>query len=789
MNEPRQPETLSRFYDTSPHILLFFVLLFIALIYGNTLYSPPVLDDRATFISNPSVYVDDLSLGSLKQVRSGPFGQTRFIPMLSFAVDQMIGLGSIVQFHLTNIAIHLLATIAIYILVYGLAMTPTGRKHLFSLSPSLFSLFVTALWALHPVQTNAVTYLVQRMTSLAALFYFMSLAGYAWARIGHSGLIRGFGWLVFIMAMACAFLSKENSATLPLAVLLIEGIFITPSLGKRVLARISWRHWLILAIIFMLLLPFLTTKLAQLSEGYAAHGRHFTMPERVFTELRVVVFYISLLALPLPSRLNLDHDFPLSYSLLTPATTWLSLILLVFLILIAFRVSRRHPFIAFGVLFFFLNLIIESSVIPLELVFEHRLYLPSLGFVIIIVSLIDWGGRFIPAPDAKELKAIFLLLITIVCCSLAITTSLRNHVWRDKIVLHKDIVKKSPLKPRAYANLGKELMTIDHYEEALAALQKAISLGRGQSEEYFTAANNIVSIFVSQGKFREAVNHAEDLIRNRPPEKLNYDGFPILMINLAVSYWKLERYDDSLEAFRIGLRTHNPRHTPLLLGGMEAMFLDATTKEEGRLQLNLDGSEGSTYSGIAMALFMDMDYTNAQLYLSKALSIDPDNLKIQNLKKSFDEEVNQNRQARLATNRIEINNAGNSADFRSGLALDLAELIQNRYTLLNTMVGPLLKKAVQLEPDSTKAALKLAHWYLQNGNIEDTLQLVEKHLLKHPELAPLLELAAKCYFKLGENEKAAAELYKLLNVYPGHPNRKRYANFILAYYENAQEPR
>ncbi|MFN2369325.1 MAG: hypothetical protein ABR605_10355, partial [Desulfurivibrionaceae bacterium] len=387
-----------------PHqILLLVLLLFTALLYSNTLNSPPVLDDRATFIDNPAVYIDDLSPASLKQIHAGRFGRSRFIPMLSFAVDHLLGPNNIARFHLTNIIIHLLATLAVFLLVLGLTNTDIVKKHLVLLTPASFSIVAAAFWALHPVQTNAVTYLVQRMSSLAALFYFASLAGYVWARIGKSGPARATGWLIFCLAMLGAFYSKENTATLPLAVILVEMIFITPNLGRKIIAAVNRRRLLILTIIFLLLLPVAATKLAAIADSYAGGGRHFTMPERLFTELRVVVFYLSLLALPLPGRLNLDHDFPVSLSLLNPPATLLAGLLLGFLVLAAFRVRHRHPLAAFGILFFFLNLLIESSVIGLELVFEHRLYLPSLGVIIAIVAILDRGGKFVPAPNKKEL--------------------------------------------------------------------------------------------------------------------------------------------------------------------------------------------------------------------------------------------------------------------------------------------------------------------------------------------------------------------------------------------------
>ncbi|MCK4838997.1 MAG: tetratricopeptide repeat protein [Desulfobulbaceae bacterium] len=617
MRDPHQAN-LPNLPSTTPHLLLLLVLFFTALLYSNTLNSPPVLDDRATFIDNPAVYIDNLSFASLKQVQAGRFGRTRFIPMLSFAVDHLLGQGSISQFHLTNILIHILATMAVYLLAVGLTNTAVAKKSLILLTPTQFSLVVAALWALHPIQTNCVTYLVQRMASLAALFYFTSLAGYVWARIGQSGPARTTGWLVFLLAMFGAFFSKENTATLPLVALMVEMFFISPDLGRRIMTRIRRRHWLLLAMVFLLLLPLAAAKLTTIAGSYAEAGRHFNLQERLFTELRVVVFYLALLALPLPGRLNLDHDFAVSQSLIDPASTILAGLFLGCLLFAALRYRRQNPLVAFAILFFLLNLLIESSVIALELVFEHRLYLPSLGFIIVIVALLDWGSRLVPAQNKKERQTILFLGMMITCCALAIATSIRNHTWQDKITLYEDIALKSPLKPRAYTNLGREQIKAGRHDEALTTLQKAIALGQGQSEEYINAANNIVTIFIAQQRFQEAADQAEKLIRNRPPGKLNLDSFPLLMANQAMAYAKLGRFSDSLKSLRTGIKIHHPDHTPLLLAAMEAMLFEAATKPEGRRQLDLKQGPAAIFAKMATVLLEDKDHKNAGIYLAKA---------------------------------------------------------------------------------------------------------------------------------------------------------------------------
>ncbi|MCK5324038.1 MAG: hypothetical protein KAJ45_07810, partial [Desulfobulbaceae bacterium] len=289
------------------------------------------------------------------------------IPIISFTVDHHLSNGSIVQFHITNILVHMAATCFLYLFLAGIIKTDTGAKAVRFIEPRFFCLFITALWALHPIQTNCVTYIVQRMAAMAALFYLAALAFYIRARISKTPLAKISLFSAAFIACALAFMSKENAFTLPAAIAMVELIFISPDLAKKNLRSMKRRHWLILVIVILLLLPLGENYWGGVLNGY--NMRHFTLTERLLTELRIVVFYISLLLIPLPHRLNLDHHVAVSHSLFSPVTTLLCLLVLVSLFIFAIRTRKTNPFITFGVLWFFLNLIIESSVIPLELIF------------------------------------------------------------------------------------------------------------------------------------------------------------------------------------------------------------------------------------------------------------------------------------------------------------------------------------------------------------------------------------------------------------------------------------
>jgi hypothetical protein len=153
-----------------PLVIVPLLLFLVAISYANTLYSPFVLDDIHSFIEEPNVYVRDFSFDSFSKLSQTYFGKARLIPMITFSINHSMANGQMPIYHITNIVIHLLTTLFVYWFVQTLLKTRIGASALRGIPAAYFSFFVAALWALNPVQTNAVTYIVQRMTSIAALF-------------------------------------------------------------------------------------------------------------------------------------------------------------------------------------------------------------------------------------------------------------------------------------------------------------------------------------------------------------------------------------------------------------------------------------------------------------------------------------------------------------------------------------------------------------------------------------------------------------------------------------------
>jgi len=305
--------------------------------------------------------------------------------------------------------------------------------------------------------------------------------------------------LAWILALGC----KQTAATLPFFIILYEWYFFQ-DLSRDWLKRHS--KYFGGAIILFGLIAFMYLgldpweKMAKLND-YA--GNEFTIKERALTQFRVVIYYLSLLLYPHPSRLNLDYDFTLSRSLVDPVSTLLSLLALMGIVGVAVCLAKKERLLSFCTLWFFGNLIIESSIIPLAIIYEHRVYLPSMLVITMVVTL---AFRHI---KPKAIVIAGLCVLVVVC---ALWTHGRNKVWRNDVTLWTDCVGKSPNNPDAHNELGVALARDGRGKEAIFHFSEALRLKPG-----FVAAHyHLGSAFKDQGKFNEAIYHYSEALRLKP---------------------------------------------------------------------------------------------------------------------------------------------------------------------------------------------------------------------------------------------------------------------------------
>ncbi len=376
------------------HVVAAALILGVALVaYSNTFFAPFYFDDTFNILENPDVQITVFTWDRVEQLIKNTYKVSiRVFSYFTLALNYYFGGVNVFGYHLVNFIIH----VASGILLYGFLMLTFNLPHLKEKYGEIsyrVALFGSLIFIAHPIQTQSVTYIVQRMASMAGMFYLLTLVLYIKGRL-VSGRVK----VVYFSGMGLSYLlgvfSKENVAILPLFIALYEFYFfqnldVGPR-GKKVLLLLGS---VLLGLVAFGFIVWGKRYIDLTIEGYQYYK--FTLSERVLTQFRVVLYYLTLLIYPHPSRLYLDYDFPISKTIFDPPTTILSILIITGLMGYSLWVAKKRPLLSFFILWYFGNLVIESSFFPLEMVFEHRLYLPSVGpFVLFSLFLVRGIDEF-----------------------------------------------------------------------------------------------------------------------------------------------------------------------------------------------------------------------------------------------------------------------------------------------------------------------------------------------------------------------------------------------------------
>ncbi len=687
----------------------FLLLLFaVSLVYSNTIHAPFTFDD-AQIVDNYFIQITDITPENLQQIATLSPNKRRLLPNISFALNYYFAGYNVIGFHLVNILLHIGVGFSFYLLARKtLGLLPasliTGRKAEIALAAAL-------IWALHPLQTNGVTYIVQRMTSMASLFFLLSLLSYIKGRTVKNGMRKIFFFLSAFVLGTMALLSKENSGMLPVMIVGYEFFFLRPADANRkerlkILAAAG-----VLFIIFAIICwTFLgSDPLNAIVQGYGR--RDFTLYQRLLTQSRIVTHYLSLLLLPLPAKLNLAYDFRLSTGLLTPIQTFPAIIFVTALATLIFPLYRRDRLTAFAFFWFLGNLFVESTVIPLELIFEHRMYMPSM-FPILAGTF--WCYRISGTKNCR-----ILLLVTL--SFLALFTWQRNTVWQSEISIWTDIVQKSPALPRAYVNLAKAYGEKGEHERAETLLLQASNI-----------APEDVHTLLSMGAALENLNrHAEALDFYR--RALQQQGIDEAKAhrNLSGLYLRMNTFDKALIHAREANRL-NPYN-------YEAFIL------------------------LAAAYFKSGNLLQAERTLKQALGLFPAKGDIYVQLGVIHE--HQNRLAE-AVNMLKMGLASREVDrARAYNTLGIVHWRQRNYSLSVTAA----QKAIEINPQLVDAYLTLGITYEDMGHRDLALQQFTRGWQQGLDVVGIFNGWAMNFLNSNQADKAEFYLLEAIKLEPGRP--------------------
>lgn len=447
--------------NTGKALLIACTLLLTYLIYQPGLSGAFIFDDYPNIINNEAIQIASLEAGELKQATfSGTAGPLkRPIPMLSFALNHYLtGLDSR-GFKSINLLIHCINGVLVFLLTQLLlnAYRQTQDGRISSRQIVFVSAVVMAAWLLHPINLTSVLYVVQRMNALAALFSLAGLIFYCVGRIRQINDKSGALWILasLMLATPLAVFSKENGILLPALLTVIEiTIFRFKSAQGRHRNPLIALHAAIVAIPILIVASMLISgTMETMLRGY--HVRDFTLPERLLTEARAFWFYISQIIAPMNTQLGIYHDdFPISRSMTDPATT--SVAVISFLLLVAFAIysTYRLPILGFGILFFIVGHSLESTILPLELIHEHRNYLPSFGLLFALVFYLTHSLKYLDTLRLRQIASILLV------ASFALVTAARAEIWSDPLTHITMEVDNHPESPRVNQEMGQVYMDL-----------------------------------------------------------------------------------------------------------------------------------------------------------------------------------------------------------------------------------------------------------------------------------------------------------------------------------------
>jgi tetratricopeptide (TPR) repeat protein len=530
------------------------IIIFIStggLIYSNSINAPFYFDDFQNIVNDPYIRLTRINWDSISNLcQSRGFTINRPISTFTFALNYYFGQYDVTGYHIINMLIHTITAMLLFLMVrttcqlYNRLKSPVTSK---SLPANLIAFFTALLWLVNPLHTESVTYIVQRMNSLAAMLYVLSLLLYVQGRLtqNRSGASSVKTYLFFtgcLFSGLMAVSSKEIAATLPFFILLFEWFFLQTAKSIWTKRRLILVSSVIAIFIIISILYLGKTPLDKILFRYEKLG--LTIIQRILTELRVVIYYLNLIIFPHPDRLNFYYDYPISNSLLNPPTTFLSLMVIIFLIGFAVIKAKKDRLVSFCILWFFGNLAIESSFIGLALIYEHRLYLPSMMISMLLVILLF---RYINR----------LWLISAILCGLIILFSIwtnhRNAVWTDNELLWQDSVKKSPNDYRAVNFLGNVLLFKEKYDEALKNFFKFYEKYPNSMEANFSLGN----VYASLGQPDNAILYYQQAIKFTSEQTKQKDK---IFYNLGMTLLAEKKIDEAIKIFNKALLINPDNH-------------------------------------------------------------------------------------------------------------------------------------------------------------------------------------------------------------------------------------
>lgn len=611
-------------------ILAYATIAVAALIsYCNSFTVPFLLDDFGS-ISNNYAIQKLFDFAALWK-----FYANRIVLYFTLSINYAIHDNGVEGYHVTNLMIHILNGILFYLILKTILSLPYFKETLISHYNTSISVIAAVLFVCHPIQVNAVTYIVQRTASLAATFYMLAILFFINYRL-RGKLYR---YLLTFLFTLLAMFTKENTITIPFMLLLIEFMFFLKD-GKT-----SWFKRILIFLPLLATVPIIpATNL--ILKGYSQSDPNVSFKastsmdrfQYFYTQLNVIILYIRLMFIPINQNFDYSNDYPVSTNL-WENYSYVSLIILMLIGLSSIYTIKRNRLVSFGILWFFIGLAVESSFISIkDVYFEHRLYFPTAGFIMFLIGMLfyekkqkstktpntaqmvsdltineilkgipEWQDVILHNETGEQVEALpemsnnqiknildfyntqvhrrylihtpiqaFLIIAILLIPLYTGLTIRRNYIYSDSIRLWSDVVKKAPGSDRAHSVLATGyLNAYSDKEKNVEYLDLAEQEFKKAIEMYYynsTAHCNLSKVYLLKEEYQKCIDEARKTLNISNSEYANF--------NMGSAYKKLGKTQEALDSFKAGY-DFNKRST-FILKALGDTYFETGNYEEAK---------------------------------------------------------------------------------------------------------------------------------------------------------------------------------------------------------------
>ncbi len=757
-NQPRptgdRPANVATAPDPNRTARLWPALVLIAVgvaVYANSLWGVFLFDDAYAI-------VDNLRIRQLLPVDRW-LATERPVVELSLALNYAVGKLNVTGYHVFNVAVHIAAALTLFGLVRrtitanaecGMVVTLSEAKDLFSRwrcfaslsmtspiphsqfrihhSAFVFAFAVALIWLVHPLQTESVTYVIQRAESLMGLFYLLTI--YLFVR--GAGSTRSWRWyMAAIVACALGTASKAVMATAPVMVLLYDRFFLAASF------REAWRQrgivYLGLGLTWGVLFAcgvaqhVFTPPTDRTAIGFGFKG--IAPGEYALTQTGVILHYLRLSIWPQP--LCLDYAWPVAHhvgEVIVPA------VVIATLFLLTLWASIRKHWIGFAGAWFFLILAPSSSIIPVrDAAFEHRMYLPLAAVIVVILAGVRavWsslGRRFLRNDMlSRWVEAAFVVGIAALLGSCTVR---RNRDYHDDLGMWNKVAEVRPNNARAHVNMGVLMEQKGQVEEAIEEYRAALAMEPDYADAHF----NLGVAFIRLNRVDEAERAFRDAIRLSP-------GDAPAHINLANVLYRRSDWDAAMAEYGEAVRIA-PHDQGARLGRARSLAKNTRYDEaiaEYRRLLEIAPNHAVAHLDLGNAYIRKGDFPTAIEEFREAARLDP-------------------------TDIISRTNLGTALSMEGKTDEAMA----------------VFRDALRLDPNDPDAHFSLAEALLDQGKLEEAIEEYRLVLRVRPSDAGVYVAIGRALLRNGRVEEAIAQFREGLALDPNHAEAKQALDYALS---------